>query len=105
MVDIPYNPRDDSQEPEHSYCCGTTCDNQKVAWEFEQTRQALKEADERIEDLLNQIDVLRVTNSALSTQQALYYEWYLEACASNEKLSKATNDALLKEFNEGDKPA
>lgn len=87
MVDIPYNPRDDNSEPEYTYCCGTTCDKDKSAWEFETTRQLLKDADAKIVLLEQDLQQALVTNKALGTGQALYYSWYLEECSKREKLS------------------
>ncbi len=73
--------------PEHIYCCGTTCDSLKLAQEHDDLVTKVKIADKLVADLLNQIEVLRVTNKALGTQQALYYKWYLKECEHSEKLT------------------
>lgn len=79
------NPRDKPDDPEYTYCCGSGCDKDKLAWEFEDLRAKVVVADKLVADLLTQIEVLQTTNKALGTQQALYYKWYLEECAKRDK--------------------
>lgn len=87
MVNIPINDRSPSKEPEYTYCCGTTCDSDKVAWEHEDLKAKVAVADKLVADLLAQIEVLNVTNRSLGAAQAKYYRWYLDECDKREKLT------------------
>jgi len=86
MVHTPKNVRFPDEEPEYTYCCGTTCDKDKAAWQYEDLNAKVKVADKLVADLLNQIEVLNVTNKALGEGQALYYKWYLAECDTSEQL-------------------
>ena len=87
MVNTPKNERFPDEEPEYTYCCGTTCDKDKAAWQYEDLNAKVKIADKLVADLLNRIEVLNVTNQALSISQAKYYRWYLDEYSLREKLS------------------
>lgn len=41
MVDMHHNPRDDPA-PEHTFCCGTTCDKAKVALHFDRAAKLIE---------------------------------------------------------------
>lgn len=99
MVNTPKNERFPDEEPEYTYCCGTTCDKDKAAWQYEDLKAKVVVADKLVADLLNQIEVLNVTNRSLGAAQAKYYRWYLNECSAREKLTVELGVALR------DKPA